>query len=165
MAYTDTTFATVLTRVVARLQSSLSLTDATCYLTADRRRQPMSPPSVAFYTVAPGPGDFDQGMLDGGGREQLCANPATLYVTIWTKVQRDEPGHATAMLTDATDGLVALMDGVLESLCTHALLDGSGNEILREPLSPLGWEAPEELSRDLDCLHIRLSAVFDWNLD
>lgn len=162
MAYTDVRLATVMTRLIARLQTSLSGTDANVFLVDDRRRLPLSPPGIPTYAVSFAGAEFDEGMFDGGGRNQLVANPATVYVSIWSRVQRDEEGHAGIKLTDATEGLLTLCHNVLDSLAGHMLLDGSGNEILREPIIPGGIEEPADMSRDLSVIHLRFRLAHDW---
>lgn len=141
MAYSDTTAREVLLRIVARLQAALSLTDATCFLGkgTDTPADEQPNPGNYWLIVHDHGGQYDEAMVDGGGTAQMTA-VMTVGVKICTPIQQDELGHATEALTDSSLGLGTIFAAVRGALACHVLLKANGDDIVREPIMPLGWQ-------------------------
>ena len=161
MARTNTTPVAVLRAVTARLQDALHLNDATCFISLPGMPIDVNPGTL-YVTIEPGGGSFGQGMLDGGGRNQL-SDDSTLVTVVHTRLNVDELGRATQALTDATLGLLAMYWQVVDTLTIWDAQDTDGNEILREPMRPLSHGDPQ-WDQDTYSKQVVWQTMFDWDL-
>ena len=166
MSYVDSTQDAILALIVHRLRGVLGLGVSQCYETYE----PLNPPKFAaagvYLSVAPGDGTFDQELFAGGGRHQV-AEESSIAVTIYSPIRTDHPDRAAQALHDAARGLLPWKKTVLDTLAGHLLLDGSGNQVLRNPLYPLRSTAPKRLRRekaDVCLLAVIFGVDYDWAL-
>lgn len=158
----------MLQAVVTRLISAVNkFTDTNCFLTAEPPDEP--PANVrnnVFCTVSPTNGQFDQEALIGGGFNTVFEE-AGVEVVIFNAVKLDRVGHDSALMTEASRGLLVLKLAILKALSGHDLQDGSGNEILINLMAPLKSENPRS-SKGKDGavgdLSLQFSTDFEWDL-
>lgn len=156
---------TLLTAVVTRLRSALNIAEAECFISLDPLAKLRSPGDLVFV-VSPLSGQFDQGMIEGGGREQVTADTG-FTVTIRTYVQLDEAGHDVVALNDRDVGIMQAATDVLSALTLWEPLDASDNLLLRDMLSPSGYEIGKgsgNKNRTETYFQIAFKTVFDWGL-
>jgi len=154
---------TILLAIVARLRNEIEwCNESTCYFTLNPRAKP-SNTGDRWITVSPGGGKFDESQFAGGGRVLLTAD-SRFTVTIHSPVALDEVGHDTEFLMNESLGVLEAMDEVLEIFAEFDPLDPDGNEMLRQPICPDGWEEPERQSEWLGSLGVVFQIMFDWDL-
>lgn len=162
MTRLDTTPAAILAWVVARLKTSLSLSDSQCFVTADSMQPPRIPPTDAFLTVSPGGGAF---ALDEAAAGHLVER-WTFRVRVFLRVVVDRADRDAARLLDANRGLLEWKRRVL------AALTGADNP----EWNLRGWIAPVTAGEaqwlqsakggDIDFLTLAVDfqADFDWDI-
>lgn len=166
MARIDTTPATILQRVLARLRDQLSLDANQCYLSTT----PDAP-------VIPRGGDYFCVVSAGGGRffedEQAagnCTEASLFVVTIYSRVALDRTDEDEEMLLEASRGVFAVKRLVLKALVGHDLADGEDDTLLRHWVFARTATAPELLQQAkspkalLGTCQIEFGAMFDWDL-
>jgi len=163
MAYSQTDLATVLTAIRARLIAQSVFTSANIRI-AFHRPETIPKPGPLFALVYPADGNFDQPMLDGGGKDQ-CNESAVFVVEILSAVALDQSGSDEIFLTHATRGVLQSVRLVLKALTAHMLLHpSSGNEILRHPLLPTNRQMPERDTELVGSIAVTFEALFEWDL-
>lgn len=166
MSYLDSTQDAILTLIAERLRGVLGLGVSQCYETYEPLNPPKFPASGVYLSVAPGDGNFDQDLFAGGGRHQL-AEESSIAVTIYSPIKTDHPDRAAQALHETARGLLPWKKSVLDVLAGHLLLDGSGRQVLRNPIYPLRATAPKRLNRekgDVCFLAVIFGVDFDWAL-
>ncbi len=162
-----TTLPVVLEAVAARLRTELDLNESTCYWMLDREDEDRPPPTGSnFYlTVKPDGGEFDRGLFEGGGPDQLTDSTGVV-VTIHTHTQLDRGGRDKQVLLSASAGLLPYLKPVLRALSGHDLiLSGSGNTCLRELIRPVGYSAPVRGNKDRwSRMDVYFALSFDWDM-
>lgn len=173
--------ATLLLQVEARLIERVKLNGAAmlgegnCFIT----EEPIPPDSYfptgnLAVTVCLGDGQFDEGMYDGGGANQLCEF-GTLIVTAFARNKIDQPPRAKNALLNESRGLLAkLKPAILQAILVddpaarilapwHPLKNGS--PFLRGAIMPRASAGPRQLG-GLDWLGLTLTfgVEFDWDL-
>jgi len=153
---------TLLSAVVTRLRDRLFLDESDCFLSLNPLVKVRGTGSLV-YIVSPLSGQFDGMMLDGGGQKQATVNGG-LSVTIRSYQQLDEPGHDYTGLQDVSIGVLQAATNVLAALTVWDPLDGDGNQLLRDQLSPYGYEIGKD-DRTKLFMQIGFNTVFDWDLE
>lgn len=166
MARVDVQQDEVLERFVARLRDQLNLGPSHCFIVSDPALR--VPPPVGgeyFVTVAGGAGQFDDGMQDGGGAEQLMET-WTVTVTVYTRVKLDQSGHDDKLLVDTNRGLLRLKRPVLKALVGHDLVTEDGdNNFLRRFLYAISCGHPQyDAGKAIGWLSIDFGVAWDWDL-
>lgn len=159
---------TVLQAVVSRLIREVDkFTDTNCFLTAEPPDEP--PANVrnnVFCTVSPTNSKFDQDALVGGGLHTVFEE-AGVQIVIFNSVKLDRVGHDSALLTEASRGLLILKKQILKALSDHDLQDGNGKEILINLMAPLLSENPRSSKGKegaVGDLSLQFSTDFEWDL-
>lgn len=161
-----TTLPDVLEAVAARLRARLSLTEATCYWLTDHEDEDRPPPtSKNFYiTIKPDGGEFDRGLFEGGGENQLTDSTG-IVVTIHTHTQLDRGGRDKQALFHSTSGLLPYVKPVLKALAGHDLVLPTGNRCLRELLRPVGYSTSKRRAKEhWASVDLYFALMFDWDL-
>lgn len=158
----------VLQAVVSRLIREVDkFTDTNCFLTAEPPDEP--PANVRnnlFCTVSPTNGQFDQGVHEGGGINTTFED-AGVEIVIFNAVKLDRVGHDSALLTEASRGLLVLKKQILKALSGHDLQDGNGEEILINLMAPLLSKNPRSSKGKegaVGDLSLQFSTDFEWDL-
>lgn len=143
MARIATNQIAVLEAVIARLIAAVDGFSArNCILTA---QPPQEPPENIhgdyFATVSPTNGRFDEGVHEGAGIEGTLEY-AGVVIVIFSRIKLDRVGHDTALLTDASRGLLELKRLILRALSGHDLMDESGDSLLANFMAPLRSDSP-----------------------
>lgn len=159
-----TTQDVVLDRVVARLIAQVSgLNAANCYQTVE----PYPSADVGhgtFCHVSPGPGQYGQEALAGGGINTPFENAST-WVTVFTRVRLDQPNHAERILKDASRGLLTFKRLILKALVGHNLLDANGNPLLIDYIYPTQATQPQLNEQDkVAFVSVAFNTNFEWDL-
>ncbi len=162
-----TTLPVVLQAVVARLRDQLSLSESTCYWMLDREDEDRPPPTGKnFYlTVRPDGGEFDRGLFEGGGPDQLT-DTTGIVVTIHTHTQLDRGGRDKQVLFHATAGLLPYLKPVMKALAGHDLvINGNGDVCLRELIRPVGYSTPTRKQKERwSHTDVYFALTFDWDM-
>lgn len=163
MSRVDVTQAAVLTAVVARLRTALSLNERQCFEVLN----PIDPPSKLppsgdyFLSVAPGAGEFETG-------EQIAGNCTELWeiiVTGYTRMKLDDANRDTHVLHDADRGLFRIKRDILKALVGQDLQDAEGETFLRQWTYVRSAAVPQ-VSRESSIAwwSIRFGISWDWDL-
>jgi hypothetical protein len=166
MARVDVEQVAVLTAVVTRLQTVLSLNDRNCYPVARSQDVPTIPPGGDYWlTVAPGGGTFvDEEQAAGNVTED-----SEIVVSGFTRIKTDSTSHDAYLLMDDARGLLAVKKLILGALVGQDLVDEDGNTFLRWLLHARRCDGPDLIvaGRDgVNCGVVRVSfgVQFDWSL-
>lgn len=163
---TTTTQDEVLDRVVARLIDRIGgrLNPANCYQTVEPYPDHPDLAHVLFCQVSPGPGEFDQGALAGGGANTPFELAQT-WVTVYNRVRLDPTNRAESILKEAARGLLILKRQVLEALTGHHLTNANGVPILINYMVPRQATQPALNPEDkVAYVSIAFQTDFEWNL-
>lgn len=134
MARVATIPSSILTATTVRLRTQLGLSAEDCFV-ADPTNEYQGPPAETWITVWLGDGVFDQEAVAGG----TALAVTTVQVTAWTTVHAlDQAGKDFQLASHAARGLLPLAKLVVAELMLHDLVS-AGNEILAQPLRPVGW--------------------------
>jgi len=165
MSRIDTTEDIVLTRIVARLRSELTLPDHRCYETLEPLVDPPVPKGGDYFlTVSPGDGRFDEGMQVGGGADQLM-EMSSVTVTAYSKIVLDPGDRATQILHKVSRGMLPIKKLILGSLVGHDLLDGDGNSLLRAYLYAIqSWRPRYNKDSKIAMIAVGFGTDYDWDL-
>lgn len=164
MARISTTPDIILTAIVNRIISQVDgATSSNTYISTISNELPPNPAEVMFeISFAHNFATFD-GEFTGAGNAGLHTQ-MTAMVTISTVIQRDEVGRDAVFLTDADQGMLQWLTKVLAALSNHDLLDGSGNQILAEPLRLTQGQIPPKDDRRRGFATLMMECSFDWDL-
>lgn len=163
-----TTLDIILTQVVARLIDQITdATTGTCYISLEVDELPAANSGEFIFVVSPAiTGQFRAGLFDGGGVNQAtCDWP--VIVTLWSTVLRDESGHDTEFITNATRGIVINGTNVLKALAGHDLQDAEDtpNEILAQAIFPSDAALDRrEPPKGKGFMQFGFGVLFDWDL-
>jgi hypothetical protein len=168
----DVDQSAVLEAVVKQLINAYpggGLSDKTCYL-ADEPDAPEDPVDDLYITVSMGNGTFNNALFVGGGPKQ-CSEETQVIVSIWCRVESDEPGHNKEALTNRNSGILRHKARVLRALAGADLQinypenAGGTNNFLRQWLIPITATVPEKKNENgYSGLAIVFGADFDWDL-
>jgi hypothetical protein len=153
----------ILTSVVDRLRSEVpGCNEATCYLALNPDAIGNSPGDHIFV-VAPMSGQFDEGMWDGGGLEQLTANGG-IIVKIHCPILLDDHTKEAALLTDEKLSIIRKANKVIGVLCDPEWSPTKdNNELTRNPLSPSGYTIDRDSFGRVGGIELSFRCVFDWD--
>lgn len=137
----DVTLQSICDRIIAQVQlSSVAVFKAeSCYLSLHPEHVGTSPGNFTCVVCPPEAGNFDEGMMDGGGASQATMH-GDIRIGIHSPVQLDELNHEANWLKNASLGIMEIWRQVLKCLTTFDPVDGSGNEQLRDQLMPGGFQ-------------------------
>lgn len=152
----------LLESVVDRLRGSLSLDEGACYLTLDPSAKARQSADLT-YIVAPTSGDFDQGLIEGGAIEQLTTRFG-FTVTVQSAMKLDEAGHEATFLSHDSRGVLIAAKNVLKHLTNYDPVDGSGNRICRDPISPMNYSMEKGATHSRGSMTLAFQASFDWDM-
>lgn len=163
----------VLTALLVRLRTALTLSESRCFAALDRH-SPGNPVGGDYYlTVSPGPSgsSFDDALGDGGGLNQVTEH-TSYTVAGYTRIKLDHTDTDISILTNSTRGLLKIKRHILGALCYHDL-QISGSEFLRNQLMPISAEQPQLLEPTgkapdalwgVGMVSVTFAVAFDWNL-
>ncbi len=160
MARADATQTDVLTVIVAKLRSDLTLNERNCFVTLDAMRPPKIPIGGDFVvTVSPGEGVFEEGEQ----YEDNVTEEWTVIVAAHSRVQLDSANHDQKVLQDATRGLLLLKGKVLASLVGADPAIG-GDEFARDLIFAQRAERPAVDDNGMQAyISINFGVHFDWS--
>lgn len=164
MARINSDLGTILLAVITRLVAQSLFTAECCYLSVEGADDENVAPSSGEFvcTVSPLAGNIGQEYLDGGGAQQ-ATDFFEFVISVYATSQLDEFGHDTVFLTDATLGLLTKLRLVLKAITALDLVDGSANNVLRDPILPQGYRF-KRASRGLGKFSLTCRVAFDWDL-
>lgn len=176
MPRADVDQSDVLTAVVSYLRTQLTLNETRCYEVIDPNEEPPFPISGDYWLqIALGSGQFDDSLMTGAVREQLC-EWMTITVGMYTRVYLDQTGHAREMLIKAGRGIVRIKRMVLNAFAGADLTVGGstfGRELWRPTfcteahhVATSGVEGAANAG-GIEMLRMLLTfrCGFDWDLD
>jgi len=151
----------VYTAAVEMLRAAIDgCTDANCFFCLDPDCIPPTPGEF-FYVVAPTSGTFDEGMIDGGGIEQLTVE-AGLLVKIHSPLMLDQVGRDVELLNNESLGLWSKATEVMAALAVQSPTV-AGNPQTRDPLMPHSFSITKSLKR-LGAIELTFKVLFDWDV-
>lgn len=151
----------VYTAAVDLLRAAITeCTEANCFFCLDPDAVPPAPGQL-IYIVSPTSGTFDEGMIDGGGVEQLTVD-AGLMVKIHSPLMLDQVGHDSSLLNDESLGLWGKATEVLRALAVQSP-EFEGNPLTRDPLMPHSFAVTKSHKR-LGAIELTFKVSFDWNV-
>lgn len=108
--------------------------ESNCFLALDDNP---SVPNLGdwFLVLGLGEGQFDDGILDGAGREAV-RHTMTASVNLYSLTVLDQAGQHGIFLTDASAGLLKRWRDVLDALVLFDPIDETGVGLLCEPVFP-----------------------------
>ncbi len=147
--------------VVDMLRAAIDgCTDANCFFCLDPDAIPPSPGEL-IYVVSPTSGTFDEGMMDGGGVQQLTVEAGVL-VKIHSPLMLDQVGNDTSLLNDESLGLWGKATEVLAALAIQSPTV-AGNAQTRDPLMPHSFSITKSHKR-LGAIEMTFKVLFDWDV-
>lgn len=135
-------------------------TDANCFFCLDPDAIPATPGEL-IYVVSPTSGTFDEGMIDGGGVEQLTVE-AGLMVKIHSPLMLDQVGQDAELLNNESLGLWLKATEVMAALSLQSPTV-NGNALTRDPLIPHGFAITKSHKR-LGAIELTFKVLFDWDV-
>lgn len=140
MARDRAKFDEVMLAIVARLIDQVDGARAeNCYLSLNPEDTPSPNPGTFVFVVSPPmAGNFDEGMIDGGGAQQ-ATNLGDLRIGIHSPVQLDETNRDTQFLTNSTLGILETWRQVVKALTPWSPGDAESDPMTRDPLIPSGF--------------------------
>lgn len=154
---------TQLSAIVDRIIDEVSAYDsASCYLSLNPDALPAPNPGDFICVVAPTSGSFDGGLFMGGGVEQVTCE-AGVVVKVHSPVQLDETHRDAEFLTNSSLGLIENVRLVMKALTDWSPVDGSSDDITRDPLSPASITFTRQ-SRSLGGCEVVFHTLMDWDL-
>ncbi len=159
MARSDATQTDVLTVIVAKLRSDLSLNERNCFVTLEPMNPPIIPKGGDFVvSVAPGEGAFVEGeQYEGNVTEEW-----TIIVTAYARTRLDSTDHDQKLLQDATRGLLLIKGQILASLVGADPAIG-GDEFARDLIFAQRAERPIVTQQGVALMSINFGVHFDWS--
>lgn len=158
----STTPATILTRVTDRILAEVAeATPHNTYVSTRDDELPPNPDEVMFQLGMSVHSDVEQELVTGAGNQDIHLRHQ-ISVTIHSTVQRDEVGRDLQYLTDDSQGMLQRVTSVLGALSGHDLVDGSGNELLAQPLRPSKVVVPPRDDRRRGKVTVLFDVEFDW---
>lgn len=156
-----TTQATVIEKIIAKLQEISGLSEANCFFDYGDELDAANSHDITV-TVTIGGGSFSQ-ELDGGGN-QGAFEYGSVDVTIWSKISTDRVQVAKNALLDTNKGLLHWKTLILKKL-TSIQLEDSGDDILTELMQPRQCTAPRQANNGKHkTLTISFETNFLWDL-
>lgn len=165
-----TTAVEVLNAVVSKLRSNIQIlgTETTCFI-SDTPEPSIECQDNLYATVSVGNGQFDQGLMDGGGNLQVV-ELMTLQVTVFSMIKLDRLEHFSSGMTNPRRGLLVLKQQILMALAGKNLdggtYNGNSSLLLLESLGPSRSVHP--MSKGVNekaSFSLAFDAKFSWNLN
>lgn len=165
MSRIDASLDVILDAVRDRLAANIAdATDPNCFVSMDPLELYNGRPGDFYYVVSPFGGKFDEGLIDGGGQNQVT-DESTIAITIHSIQNLDRPDEDQLFLSDRNLGLLPRFRQVLKVMTAADLQDKAGNEITFEPIIPRGYEIGRERGENpTGWIQLVLKVTFDWNL-
>lgn len=165
MARIDKDLTGILESVRKRLTSKLhDANSPNCFIALDPLELYNGRPGDFFYVVSPFSGTFDEGLIDGGGLNQV-ADEASIAITIHSIQNLDRPDEDAIFLNHADLGLLGRFKEVLRIMVAADLTDDEGNEITFEPVMPKSYSIGRERGENpTGWIQLVMKVKFDWDL-
>lgn len=162
----------ILEGVRSHLQGKLGLDERQAVHSLDPKFVTMPVGGDFWIAVCPGPGQIDDGLFEGGGREQTT-DWFQVAIAAYSRIHLDETGHDRYLLGEATRGVVHLRKNLLDALAGEDLTIG-GDQYGRQLWQPTGYyygviHPVAADGRVDDSIHIgtvvqHFQQGFDWDL-
>ncbi len=133
---------TILPIVKTQIITATSIDPTRVFATLSTERDlMMRAPSDRFIALRPTNFPIWDGAVTGGGNDDLWMH-GELDITLFVRYGVDQSYADDSWLLDSTAGVLALWSNLIHGLQLYDPVDGSGNQVLSEPmrLHPTGWK-------------------------
>ena len=168
MARLDTNIADLLEKVQEELIENIDLLNDSNCIISQRDQPPQMTTGQTLVQISIGAIPFEEALWHGGGRFQLTGS-CTLGITIFNTMALDQPSHDKDLMLDKDLGLMPWADEILFVMAAFEATNRDGDELLREPLQPLGISEPTHRpeagqEHDRGVADVNFLMTFDWDL-
>ncbi len=164
--------AAIVARLIAQVTvSSVALDAGSCYHSVNPDSLPDGGAGSLIFVVSMMSGTFDEGMIDGGGNEQLTV-AGGVSVRIHSPLKVDKQDRDEQSLMKADLGLMPAMRAVLNALSMWSPGMQSGDTdfgdahgLTRDPLIPAGYAFGKNATNPPTTWgELSFKCNFDWDL-
>lgn len=164
MSRVNTTPDDVIDSIVLRLREQLGLSEFNCYDVLDPGYVDLPSGGGWFVTVAPGEGDFDQGLQVGGGENEV-SEALAVVVTFYVQIQLDQTNMSREVLRGHGRSLYKIKRQILKAMCGVDLQNAAEDTFLRQLIPVRSASRPAyDITQQLAYMSLTFVAEFDWDL-